>query len=101
MLVVWLQRENGTKFEKKVLHIWKMTKKLQSLNTNQLRSLFLTQSKLFLKALDYSEATDQETRSLLLHELRDSLKTILELIKEREKKECWKLSNSLRWFCTI
>jgi hypothetical protein len=65
-----------------------MTKKLQSLTTNQLRSLFLTQSKLFLKALDYGEDADQETRSVMLHELRDSLKTILQLIKEREKTEC-------------
>lgn len=64
-----------------------MIKKLSDLNTNQLRTLFLTQSKLFIKALDFTEEVDEDIRSVLLHELRESLKEILELIKERENKE--------------
>ena len=64
-----------------------MNSKLHTLNTSQLRTLFLTQSKLFIKALDVTDGVDDYTRSIILQDLREGLKNILELIKEKEKEE--------------
>jgi hypothetical protein len=65
-----------------------MDTNLVKLNSRQLRSLFLRESKKFLKTLDYQTAnTNEELKEQVLNEIRENLKQIMNLIELKERQE--------------
>ena len=65
-----------------------MDRNLLKLTTQQLRSLFLIESKKFLKTLDYeSPVIEQELKDQMLNEIRENMKQIMHLIELKERQE--------------
>ena len=65
-----------------------MDTNLIKLNARQLRSLFLRESKKFLKTLDYQSGINhQELKEQMLNEIRENLKELMHLIELKEKQE--------------
>jgi hypothetical protein len=65
-----------------------MDQKLIHLDSRQLRSLFLKESKKFLKTLDYNtSAINEQLKDQMLSEIRENLKELLHLIELREREE--------------
>jgi hypothetical protein len=68
-----------------------MDRNLLKLTTQQLRSLFLIESKKFLKTLDYhSPVIEQELKDQMLNEIRENMKQIMHLIELKERQELQK-----------
>ena len=65
-----------------------MDTNLIKLSARQLRSLFLRESKKFLKTLDYQSGINhQELKEQMLNEIRENLKELMHLIELKEKQE--------------
>jgi hypothetical protein len=65
-----------------------MDQKLIHLDSRQLRSLFLKESKKFLKTLDYNtSAINEQLKDQMLSEIRENLKELLHLLELREREE--------------
>jgi hypothetical protein len=65
-----------------------MDANLIKLNSRQLRSLFLRESKKFLKTLDYQAGnTPQALKEQMLDEIRENLRELMHLIELKEKQE--------------
>ena len=65
-----------------------MDRNLLKLSTQQLRSLFLIESKKFLKTLDYdSPVIEQALKDQMLDEIRENMKQIMQLIELKERQE--------------
>ena len=65
-----------------------MDTNLIHLNSRQLRSLFLKETRKFLKTLDYQSGTTNEAlKEQMLNEIRENLKEIMVLIELKEKQE--------------
>jgi hypothetical protein len=60
-------------------------------DVSELRSEFLKESKKFCKALEYEPGEmDSELKGQILHEMRQKLKSLLQMINELEKEESGK-----------
>ena len=65
-----------------------MEKNLVNSDSRELRSLFLKESKKFLKILDYDcPEVDSHLRDQMLNEIRQNLKELLNLIELKERQE--------------
>jgi hypothetical protein len=65
-----------------------MDKNLINLTSQQLRSVFLRESKKFLKTLDYNTSDiSEELKNQMLNEIRENMKEIMHLIDLKERKE--------------
>jgi hypothetical protein len=65
-----------------------MDTNLIKLNSRQLRSLFLRESRKFLKTLDYQSGTNhQALKEQMLNEIRENLRELMHLIELKEKQE--------------
>jgi len=65
-----------------------MDTNLIKLNSRQLRSLFLRESKKFLKTLDYQSGSNhQELKEQMLNEIRENLRELMHLIELKERQE--------------
>ena len=65
-----------------------MDKQLLKLSTQQLRALFLRESRKFLKTLDYQTGEVSEAlKDQMLSEIRENLREIMHLIELKERQE--------------
>ena len=65
-----------------------MDNNLLKLSTHQLRSLFLRESKKFLKTLDYNDkGVNVALKDQMLDEIRENMKEIMHLIELKERQE--------------
>ena len=71
-----------------VMRLLTMDKNLTKLSSQQLRTLFLRESKKFLKTLDYSSSSiNQDLKDQMLNEIRENMKEIMHLIDLKEQQE--------------
>ena len=65
-----------------------MDKHLINLTSQQLRTVFLRESKKFLKTLDYNTSEiSEDLKNQMLIEIRENMREIMHLIDLKEKKE--------------